>query len=131
MTTIALAEDHHLVRQGFKLVLSAEADFKLVGEAADGMEAVQLVERTLPNVLLLDLMIPRLHGLEVARQVGLEKLEAEFIGGQETAMKMFGLLGFQPLYRLCDYVKDMQAISHDYVLMGLDLKTDEEYAGMA
>jgi two-component system, NarL family, response regulator NreC len=69
MITIALAEDHHLVRQGFKLVLTAESDFKLVGEAADGLEAVQLVQKKLPNVLLLDLMIPRLHGLEVTRQV--------------------------------------------------------------
>ena len=69
MTTIVLAEDHHLVRQGFKLVLTAEADFKLVGEAADGLEAVQLAEKKKPNVLLLDLMIPRLHGLEVTRQV--------------------------------------------------------------
>lgn len=69
MTTIALAEDHHVVRQGFKLVLSAESDFKLVGEAADGLEAVALVEKNHPDVLLLDLMIPRLHGLEVARQV--------------------------------------------------------------
>jgi DNA-binding NarL/FixJ family response regulator len=64
-----LAEDHHLVRQGFKLVLTAEQDFKLVGEAADGLEAVDLVEKKKPNVLLLDLMIPRLHGLEVTRQV--------------------------------------------------------------
>ena len=69
MTTIALAEDHHLVREGFKLVLSAESDFKLIGEAADGLAAVQLVEQRKPNVLLLDLMIPRLHGLEVTRQV--------------------------------------------------------------
>jgi len=66
----------------------------------------------------------------VARQLGLEKAEAEFIGGQERAMKTFGLLGFTTLMRLPDYVKDMQAISHDYILMGLDLKTDEEYAGM-
>jgi len=68
--------------------------------------------------------------LNLARQVGLEKVEAEFIGGQETAIKMFGLLGFQPLCRLPDYVKDMEAVTHDYILMGLDLKTDEEYAGM-
>jgi GNAT superfamily N-acetyltransferase len=68
--------------------------------------------------------------IAIARQVGLEKVEAEFIGGQETAMKMFGLLGFLPLYRLSDYVKDMQGITHDYFLLGLDLKTDEEYAGM-
>jgi ribosomal protein S18 acetylase RimI-like enzyme len=66
----------------------------------------------------------------IARHVGLEKVEAEFIGDQEAAIKMFAMLGFSNLLRLEDYVKDMQAISHDYVLMGLDLKTDEEYAGM-
>ena len=68
--------------------------------------------------------------IEIARQLGLEKVEAEFIGEQEAALKMFGLLGFSPLVRLREYVKDMQAVSHDYVLMGLELKTDEEYAGM-
>jgi len=68
MIQIALAEDHHLVRQGFKLVLEAENDFRLVGEAADGLAAVSLVAKAKPNVLLLDLMIPRLHGLEVTRQ---------------------------------------------------------------
>jgi L-amino acid N-acyltransferase YncA len=66
----------------------------------------------------------------LARQLGLEKLEAEFIGGQQTAMKMFGLLGFLSLCRLSDYVKDMEGVTHDYFLLGLDLKTDEEYAGM-
>jgi hypothetical protein len=45
-----------------------------------------------------------------------------------AAMKMFAMLGFSQLMRLEDYVKDMQAISHDYILMGLDLRTDEEYA---
>jgi ribosomal protein S18 acetylase RimI-like enzyme len=66
----------------------------------------------------------------LARSLGLEKVEAEFIGEQEAAVKMFELLGFSKLLRLEDYVKDMQAITHDYVLMGLHLKTDEEYAGM-
>jgi GNAT superfamily N-acetyltransferase len=65
--------------------------------------------------------------LGIARQVGLEKVEAEFIGEQEAAVKTFALLGFSRLVRLEDYVKDMQAISHDYILMGLQLKTDEEY----
>ncbi|MBI3876306.1 MAG: GNAT family N-acetyltransferase, partial [Verrucomicrobia bacterium] len=68
--------------------------------------------------------------VEVARSCGLEKVEAEFIGRQEGAMKMFGLIGFSQLVNLPDYVKDMQAVTHDYVLMGLDLVTDEEYAGM-
>ncbi len=66
--------------------------------------------------------------VELARNIGLDKVEAEFIGEQEAAIKMFAILGFSNLIRLEDYVKDMQAIPHDYVLMGLDLKTDEEYA---
>lgn len=79
MITIALAEDHHVVRQGFKLVLAAEQDFKLVGEAADGLQAVKLVEEKTPAILLLDLMIPRLHGLEVVRQLRREQPQTKVI----------------------------------------------------
>ena len=68
--------------------------------------------------------------LDIARRASLERVEAAFIAEQEAAMKMFAMLGFNQLIRLDDYVKDMQAISHDYVLMGLDLRTDEEYAGV-
>jgi len=68
--------------------------------------------------------------MDIARRAGLEKLEAEFIGKQEAAMKMFAMIGFSQLLRLDNYVKDMQAITHDYILMGLDLKTDEEYTGV-
>ena len=68
--------------------------------------------------------------IDIARHVGLEKVEAEFIGEQESALKMFALLGFSNLLRLEKYVKDMQANTHDYVLLGLELKTDEEYTGM-
>jgi len=69
MITIILAEDHHLVRKGLKSLLALESGLKLVGEAADGLEAVELVEKFHPDILLLDLMIPRLHGLEVIRRV--------------------------------------------------------------
>ena len=68
--------------------------------------------------------------VDVARMAGLQKVEAEFIDKQEGGQKLFALLGFTHLMRLEDYVQDMQAIQHDYVLMGMDLKTDEEYAGM-
>ena len=68
--------------------------------------------------------------IEIARQSGLERIEAEFVGAQDAAMKTFAHLGFNELFRLPDYVKDMQAINHDYILMGLELITDEEYAGM-
>jgi GNAT superfamily N-acetyltransferase len=68
--------------------------------------------------------------VDIARNTGLEHVEAEFIGGQETAIHMFAMLGFSQLLTLEDYVKDMQAVRHNYVLMGLSLLTDEEYAGV-
>ena len=69
MTTIVLADDHHIVRQGLRALLEAQHDFQLVGETGDGLEAVRLAERLEPDVLVLDLMMPSLNGLEVTRQV--------------------------------------------------------------
>jgi GNAT superfamily N-acetyltransferase len=68
--------------------------------------------------------------MNIARGAGLERIEAEFIDEQETAMRLFGRLGFTQLFKLPDYVKDMQGLVHDYVLMGAELLTDEEYAGV-
>jgi DNA-binding NarL/FixJ family response regulator len=67
--TIVLADDHPVVRQGLRTLFEAEPDFRVTGEASDGLEAVKLVKRWAPNVLVLDLLLPGLHGLEVARQV--------------------------------------------------------------
>jgi len=67
--------------------------------------------------------------MEIARDVGLEKLEAEFMGEQLAARRVFAEVGFSDLLVIPDYVKDMQANSHDYVLMGRHIITDEEYAG--
>jgi hypothetical protein len=67
--------------------------------------------------------------VEIARHTGLERVEAEFLADQTVGLKLFGMLGFSQLVRLPQYVKDMQAMAHDYVLMALDLETDEEYAG--
>ena len=68
-TTIVLADDHRIVRQGLRALLASEADFEVVGEADDGREALELVKRLTPDVLVLDLMMPGLNGLEVARQL--------------------------------------------------------------
>jgi two-component system, NarL family, response regulator NreC len=67
--SILLADDHHVVRQGLRALLEAEPDFHVVGEAADGLEAVQLVERLQPDVLVADVMMHDLGGLEATRQV--------------------------------------------------------------
>jgi two-component system response regulator NreC len=69
MTTIVLADDHALIREGLRAVLDGEPDWSVVGEAADGLETVALVDRLQPDVLIVDLMLPNLSGLEVIRQV--------------------------------------------------------------
>lgn len=66
---VVIADDHVLVREGLKLMLKAEPSVEVVGEATDGIETVEVVKRLKPDLLLLDLRIPRLHGLEVLRQV--------------------------------------------------------------
>lgn len=68
-TRILLADDHHIVREGFRALLQSEPDFEIVGETGDGLETVRLVEQHKPQVLVVDLMMPGLNGLEVARQV--------------------------------------------------------------
>ena len=68
-TTVVLADDHHLVRQGLRVLLEAEGDFGVIGEEADGLKVVGLVERLRPNVLVLDVQMPGLNGLEITRQI--------------------------------------------------------------
>jgi len=67
--TLLLADDHQIVRQGLRALLKTVTDFRLVGDASDGRETVKMVERLQPDVLVLDLMMPGLNGLEVSRQV--------------------------------------------------------------
>ncbi|MEW6305653.1 MAG: GNAT family N-acetyltransferase [Verrucomicrobiota bacterium] len=123
---------------GRNLPLLALADGKVVGDATlhqqlggwkrhIGRVSV-LVHPQYRGRGLARLLISEL--LDIARFTGLEHVEAEFIAQQEAAIKVFAMLGFTEFLRLEDYVKDMQAITHDYVLMGLQLTTDEEYAGM-
>jgi DNA-binding NarL/FixJ family response regulator len=67
--TIVLADDHHVMRQGLRMVLEAQEDFCVVAEAGNGLDTLTLVERFNPGVLIVDVMMPGLNGLEVTRQV--------------------------------------------------------------
>ena len=67
--TIMLLDDHVVVRHGLRALLRGEPDFDVVAEASDGRTAIELIERVQPNVLIVDIMMPGLNGLEVARQV--------------------------------------------------------------
>ena len=67
--TVLLADDHTIVREGFRKMLELEKDFQIVGEAQDGRQAVAMVTKLRPDVLLMDIAMPRLNGLEATRQV--------------------------------------------------------------
>jgi two-component system response regulator NreC len=67
--TILLADDHPFVRRGVRNLLEAEEDFSVVGEAEDGLQVVQMAEKLRPDILVVDIMMPNLNGLEVLKQV--------------------------------------------------------------
>jgi two-component system response regulator NreC len=66
---ILLADDHALVRQGFKMILSAQPDMEIVGEAGNGREAVELAEKLQPDLIVMDVTMPELNGIEATRRV--------------------------------------------------------------
>ena len=66
---IFLADDHIVVRQGLRALLAAEPDFEVVGEAGNGLETLEAVKKIKPDVVVLDLKMPELNGLEVTRQL--------------------------------------------------------------
>ena len=69
MITIVLADDHALIREGLRTVLGGEPDWSVVGEATDGRDVVDLVARLLPDVRIVDLMLPNSSGLGVIYRV--------------------------------------------------------------
>lgn len=67
--TVLLAEDHHIVREGFRSLLKHETDIEVVGEAENGRQAIQLIRKLHPEVVVMDIAMPLLNGLEATRQI--------------------------------------------------------------
>jgi DNA-binding NarL/FixJ family response regulator len=70
MIRVVLVDDQELVRAGFRMVLDAQADIEVVGEAGDGRQAVELLRGTRADVVLMDVRMPRMDGIEATRQIG-------------------------------------------------------------
>ena len=67
--TVLIVDDHQVVRQGLRTFLGLQEDIEVVGEAGDGIAAVEMVQRQQPDVVLMDLVMPRLDGISATRQV--------------------------------------------------------------
>jgi DNA-binding NarL/FixJ family response regulator len=117
--TVLLAEDHMIVREGFRKMLELEDDFKVVGEAQDGRQAVVLAIQLRPSVVLMDIAMPLLNGLEATRQV-LKALPATKVlmlsaHNDDVYVKnatVVGAVGFllkqTSSHNLCQAIRDVQ-----------------------
>ena len=76
---ILLVDDHPVVRHGLRSLLSVRPEWNIVGEAEDGIEAVELADRHKPDVVVLDVTMPRLDGLEACRQIRRKVPETEIL----------------------------------------------------
>ena len=88
MIRVLLADDQSLVRAGFKALLDARDDIEVVGEAADGADAVELARKLRPDVILMDIRMPGLDGLEATRQI---TADPELAGVRIVILTTFGL----------------------------------------
>lgn len=76
---IVLADDHTILRNGLRLLLERQADFKVVGEANNGREAVDLVEREVPDVVIMDIAMPMLNGIEATGRITAARLKTQVV----------------------------------------------------
>ena len=76
---IVIAEDHTILREGLRALLSSHPDFEVVGEAEDGREAMRRVEKLMPDLVLMDLSMPRMNGLEAIKEIKKRSPEIKII----------------------------------------------------
>lgn len=86
---ILLAEDHNIIREGIRALLEAQKDFKIVAEACDGRTAVKLAQQHSPNVVIMDVSMPELNGMDATRQILRENSNVKVIALSMYSDKRF------------------------------------------
>jgi DNA-binding NarL/FixJ family response regulator len=114
---VLLVDDQALIRAGFRMILEAEEDLEVVGECGDGTQAIDSVKRFMPDVVLMDIRMPEMDGIEATRRI---------VGGDgETAVKVLMLTTFD----LDEYVYDaLRAGASGFLLK--DVPADQLVAGI-
>jgi DNA-binding NarL/FixJ family response regulator len=79
MTTIIVADDHKMVREGLVKLLESRQDFSVIGQASDGEEAVEMVLERKPDIVLMDINMPRLSGIDATRRIGKRGCESKVL----------------------------------------------------
>ncbi len=79
MIRVMIVEDHHLVRQGLRALLEKADDIQVIGEAKDGQEAVEMSERLTPDVIVMDLAMPRMNGTQATERIRALKLPSQIV----------------------------------------------------
>jgi two-component system response regulator NreC len=113
---VLLADDHPIVRQSLSRFLQAQPDYEVVGEAQDGCEAVDLAKMLQPDVIIMDISMPNLNGIDATRQILSDYSKAKVIGlsmhiGKNWVAEMFraGASGY--LTKDCDFDELLDAVS--------------------
>ena len=114
MVPVLLVDDHAMIRQGLRAVLEAYADLHVVGEAPDGVEAVKLAEELGPQVVVMDINMPRMNGIEATTHIKARWPETTVIGisvntgdGNSDAMKRAGAAIVLPKDTVVDQLHDV------------------------
>ena len=86
---VLLVDDHTIVRQGLRCILATDDEIEVVGEAGDGRSAVELTERLQPDVVVMDLTLPELNGIEATRRIFKQEKDAKVLILTMTTLTAF------------------------------------------